>query len=228
MNEHAVPAEPVCVYCGAPAPVTRDHIPPKCLFPKPRPADLITVPACEQCNHSFAADDEYFRAAMVAPATDQKEAAHVWEETLRGLRRRPKFRQAWVDSITRVELRTPAGLYLGTREGLSLSGPRIRNVVHRIIRGLLWHHYKVLVPGTTAAFETRYNPEVGPILPMLQADTVLSGVGGEVFRYRHGLTAETPLVSLWWMRFYATTHFLTIVDGTVDGVVIARNQRDEP
>jgi len=40
----------ICVYCGKKLPLTKDHIPPKNLYSKPRPSNLITVPCCEKCN----------------------------------------------------------------------------------------------------------------------------------------------------------------------------------
>lgn len=49
-----------CFNCGAPS-ETRDHVPPKGVFPAPRPKQLITVPACRKCNNSTKLDDEYFR-----------------------------------------------------------------------------------------------------------------------------------------------------------------------
>lgn len=49
-----------CVYCGKQGPVTRDHVPPKGIFAKPRP-DLITVPSCKDCNQDASKDDQYFR-----------------------------------------------------------------------------------------------------------------------------------------------------------------------
>jgi hypothetical protein len=213
-----------CVYCGASGKLTKDHVPPKCLFPTPRPTDLITVSACEKCNGSFSADDEYFRIAVAAPATEHPQGGRVWDDGVVGrtLKKRPKLREALVRDLVRVELVTNAGLYVGTTTALSMSRPRIHGVVHRIVRGLLWHHYKLLLPPNTAALQTWDNPDVRPLLPMLRVDTILTGVGGEVFRYRHGVTVESPLVSLWWTCFYARTHFLTIADATADGVVIPR------
>jgi len=38
------------------------------MFRSPRPADLITVPACRQCNQGFSIEDEYFRIAILGPA----------------------------------------------------------------------------------------------------------------------------------------------------------------
>jgi hypothetical protein len=58
------PTAASCAYCGAAADLTRDHVPPRVVFPKPRPKDLITVPACRPCNVSAGPDDEYFGAAL--------------------------------------------------------------------------------------------------------------------------------------------------------------------
>src|SRR5947209_4210448 len=52
-----------CTYCSAKA-TTRDHVPPRCLFPKPMPPDLVTVPCCKDCNQKASLDDEYFRTAL--------------------------------------------------------------------------------------------------------------------------------------------------------------------
>ena len=49
-----------CVYCGSEENITREHIPPKALFPPPKPSNLITVPACNTCNGKKSIDDEYF------------------------------------------------------------------------------------------------------------------------------------------------------------------------
>jgi hypothetical protein len=55
--------EPFCVYCGATENLTEDHVPPQCLFPKPRPR-LIKVPACKACHAPTSKDDEYFRMGV--------------------------------------------------------------------------------------------------------------------------------------------------------------------
>src|SRR5713101_9098895 len=53
-----------CAYCGKRRELTRDHVPPSCLFSKPRPSDLITVPCCGPCNGELSKHDEYFRIAI--------------------------------------------------------------------------------------------------------------------------------------------------------------------
>lgn len=51
----------LCVLCGARPATTVDHVPPRSIFPKPRPSDLVTVPACFHCNNSQSKYDEEFR-----------------------------------------------------------------------------------------------------------------------------------------------------------------------
>src|ERR1700692_1551821 len=49
----------ICTYCGLHQGTTRDHVPPKGLFARPRP-ELVTVPCCEACRKAQPLDDEYF------------------------------------------------------------------------------------------------------------------------------------------------------------------------
>ena len=63
--------EGACIYCGVVGTLTKDHVPPRNLFPKPH-LGLITVPSCAGCNGSFKLDDEYFRLAITT-GVDPKE-----------------------------------------------------------------------------------------------------------------------------------------------------------
>ncbi|MGN6359574.1 MAG: hypothetical protein ACTHNK_04225 [Thermomicrobiales bacterium] len=38
---------------------------PQCLFTKPLPAFMLTVPACEECNKEKGRDDHYLRDLLV-------------------------------------------------------------------------------------------------------------------------------------------------------------------
>ena len=54
-----------CTYCGRHRKLADDHIPPKSLFGKPRPPDLIKIPSCGPCNNQASKDDEYFKTVLV-------------------------------------------------------------------------------------------------------------------------------------------------------------------
>lgn len=69
-----------CIYCGNEG-NTRDHVPPKLLFPKPR-GPMVTVPACLTCNKCIEKDDVLFAVASCLEADLKHPAAtHVWEST---------------------------------------------------------------------------------------------------------------------------------------------------
>lgn len=54
----------ICALCGIRPATTAEHVPAKSLFAKPRPNDLITVPACALCNQGSQANDDYFRKTL--------------------------------------------------------------------------------------------------------------------------------------------------------------------
>lgn len=201
-----------CIYCGATDSLTADHVPPKCLFPDPKPSDLITVPACEPCNNSLKLDDEYFRICALSQAYEDPVGEKLWQNKVIGstLKRSPTLRSALIQKITTVELRSPAGLYLGATPGLKFDRQRVDRVINRTVRGLLWHHYRVK-PGADIKFLTWKDPEVSSFQHILNSGTNLSSIGGGVFQYRHSTTIEDSEQSVWFLRFYGKTTFLIVL-----------------
>lgn len=65
----------MCAYCGKIKKSTVDHVPPKLLLEQPFPPNLLTVPACEDCNQSFKADDEYTRTVLAMDISAAKNKA---------------------------------------------------------------------------------------------------------------------------------------------------------
>lgn len=206
--EGGVAQPQVCIYCGSSdLRLTRDHIPPKCLFLRPRP-QLITVPACHPCNDSFKRDDEYFRLAVISEAVYRnEEATRLW----RG-RVMPRIggglRGNLIARMRNVEMRTPAGVITGRATAIHFDVPRVNRVVKRIVKGLTWHHYQFRP--TNVRFEIYFNPDLRPLHDILLR-TSLHTIGNAAFRYRHGLTKEDRNASVWGLRFYEHTHFLVLV-----------------
>lgn len=134
----------ICVYCGqSDNATTVDHIPPKNLFPDPKPSNLITVPCCLQCNQKASKDDEYFRTVITMrdDIAEHPEAVRVLPAVQKGLRR-PKargFRKAFLSALRKAEIRTPGGLYLGKTTVLAVDFVRLERVASRIVQGLFYH-----------------------------------------------------------------------------------------
>jgi hypothetical protein len=131
-----------CVYCGELGDLTRDHVPPRCLFSKPRPSNLVTVPCRPKCNGELSKHDEYFRIAITTGID------------------RERFPKENADSVQAINnLARPASQrfarallqsYEPNSGCISFDGYRIEVMVWRITRGLFYHHTGVCVPSTTA------------------------------------------------------------------------------
>ena len=130
-----------CVYCGRGGKLTRDHIPPKNLFAKPRPK-LITVPCCDPCNATASKDDEYFRQVLVMRADigDHPEVKKVLPALYRSWQKptKKRFSRALLDSLTRVNVRSAGGIHLGKVPGYIVDLTRISRVLGRVAKGLFW------------------------------------------------------------------------------------------
>ena len=207
----------VCVFCGKSPAKTRDHIPPKGIFPRPRP-QLITVPACARCNRGTSRIEEAFRVYLSLRVGINNDAtAKLWnDEAMRTLRHNPRLRNIILRSTRTISVRSPAGIILGERQG-GLWPPEVHDpIVEKTIRGLYFYHYgeilgdrvhiKVQWLRTTEDLENwsrRIDPSVEQLWTELPG---VGNVGTRYFRYRYATAIENPLHSAWLFDFYGA-HF---------------------
>jgi hypothetical protein len=57
-----------CIYCDSSASITRDHVPPRSIFPAELPDDtqLVTAPACSSCHKTNQKDDSTIRNILIS------------------------------------------------------------------------------------------------------------------------------------------------------------------
>lgn len=141
--------KPICTYCGERIGTTRDHVPPKSLFAKPRP-NLVTVPCCEQCQKSQSLDDEYFvrMISMKRDTVDNPSAREARDSALRSLTKPSKRRFATnlLGSIREISLYSPSGIYLGEQMSYDVSLARLSKVIERTTYGLYLHEFGERLP----------------------------------------------------------------------------------
>lgn len=137
-----------CAYCGRDKELTVDHIPPKLLLEAPFPDNLITVPACVECNKTFQRDDEYTRdmVALDFRAGANVAAASKVPKIFRSLQRRRSQRYS---SYVQSQL-TPTELLDGFGRPLSLRASpdrdRIDATGKHIMLGMHFHFAKQPLP----------------------------------------------------------------------------------
>jgi hypothetical protein len=128
-----------CYLCGSREQLTRDHIPPKGLFPKPRPTNLETISCCFPCNNGAAKDVEYFRLATSSLMNRNEQGDRAWsrvvESTLKAARIKPLIDELR-GGIKPITITTQAGLLLPGTE-IPARADVIARVIARLTLGFI-------------------------------------------------------------------------------------------
>ena len=207
--------KPTCVYCGNRKGTTRDHVPPKNLFPKPRP-DLITVPCCERCRQGQSLDDEYF-VRMIAIRNDvgrHPAIAPVIGAIHRSFTKPSKIRftGALLRSMKKSPVYSKAGLYLGHAPSYDVDLQRLCRVIERTTRGLYFSEFKVRLPDDheckTYALDgfSNDNPDVARLLAIALAGKQRT-FGNDVFSF---WVRQIEPATLWAFVVYGRVGFMAL------------------
>lgn len=211
-----------CAYCSDVGIITRDHVPPKGIFPKPRPENLITVPACRKCHsQQTSRDDEYFRNALNVreELSQHPDVLKTQPTIMRSLLNPHKtgMLAEFLGNIRLIEYVTPAGIFIKQQLGVQQDMIRIRRVVQRTLNGLFYHHKQHRLP---ASYETLvFNDESVQKWPASVLDTYQEKVikpllaqnaitlGNVVFSYRFGFNTADQNTTYWILVFYGRVSF---------------------
>ena len=202
--------KPKCVYCIDREATERDHVPPKSLFPKPAPANLITVPACSKCNRGLSKDEEYFRTIVSQLAQTDKHPASkrlLKEKILKGLERRPKLASKIQSTVVPVDL-TYQGNRVTTVAAFNIDNPSFDAVMTKILKGLVYHETARALPaGFPIKRDVMHKPlELPPGLYRQMVNAPVHVFGDRIFEYQVYFQPGS-FMSFWVMRFFAGASF---------------------
>ncbi|MCY3627181.1 MAG: hypothetical protein OXG88_06025 [Gammaproteobacteria bacterium] len=221
--------------------MTKDHIPPKCLFATPSP-NAITVPCCRKCNESASKDDEYFRLVCASNYNGHvhPEQRELFPKFIGSLNRKVERAS---DRKVRRELELPEEysaiismfkdarqVYIENETGIiepTLAWPidvdRINRVVSRIIKGLTWKEngkrlsrkYEINIHYDGFHYLDDGPPNLGrkriEVLSAMLRKQPTT-VGNDVFSYWHSPTTEDKSTGTWILEFYKQTRFYCFVN----------------
>ncbi len=210
-----------CTYCYKRRVLGRDHVPPKTLFPRPRPANLITVPACTACNTRASKDDEYFRDVVSLRDDANTPAAKLVRETAINSLYRPQragFRRSFLKNVASQDVFSAAGIFLGKKIAYTVDSRRLDRVIRRVTRGLHLHHHGQRLPARYSVWArtlSAIEPEPQAMLAVQKmAEAARQGrrwdIGQGVFSYWHAVAADDPRGALWFYVFYESICFMAI------------------
>jgi len=201
MDNQEVKAGELCALCGVNQASTRDHVPPKAIFPKPRPT-LITVPACFECNNSASDLDDLFKVYLSMHTAENNDIARqlFTEKTVRTLRRNQNLLRRIHNESRRVPVRNIQG-ELESRLGVLWDSNVHTKVIERTIRGLYFHHSGSSLPSDSelkVQWLKGVPEEVVPMLPLCKEHVI----GENQVVYKYAIAPEDPRHSLWLFEFY--------------------------
>lgn len=200
-----------CYLCGASNPTTKDHVPPKGFFPEPRPSNLITLPCCEDCNSSYALDDDAARAWLSiglghSPAADWIIENKVFPGTFTRSRAFcASIHSSMIDDVITDEDGQPMDV-----ARYSIDRERTERFVTRVTKGLLRHYF----PEYDATQDRWFAHYIGlkledlaRVKPIKDKLPCFDSRGEGVISYRFGFTSEGT-TGIWVLVFYDTAAFL--------------------
>lgn len=198
-------AQQLCAICGKRQATTRDHVPPRGIFPKPRP-QLVTVPACVSCNQGSSQHDEAFRTYLsLHVGTSDPRRRNLFGNALSSLRHNARLLHEVLGSSQEIPFITPSGLYAGTGLRVLWNSKSHDAVVERCIRGLYFHHFGSVL-GEDVQVSVQWLRSIPTSMAADVRQLTLEVVAKDQFAYRYARSPDEPRRSIWLFNFYGR-HF---------------------
>ncbi len=218
------PKSDKCAYCGTRQahPGKGDHVPPRSVFVKPRPSNMITVPACRPCNKGFSDIDEEFRVALsLLVGVNTPESKAFWRNhALPTIRHNQRINRAVLGRLREVDVRSEGGVLIGCAGVVPLSVATHNAFIERVVRGLFYHCYgEPLGPAVKfQIFAQGYNSQNVPELIRAYGKYCSAGSVGEIqFRYMYARADDAPLGTMWFLEFHGKHLVAAITESVVHG-----------
>ena len=195
-----------CYLCSTDQKITADHIPPRNLFPEPRPSNLITVPCCESCNQSYNLDDEALRCFLAAFQGQSAPGKWIWKNKVMDstFKRSPLLKRAVAKSLRKLTVEGPSGA--NTVSAITIPKDRVNRYLIRITKGLLYRFYPHI-----NYFQQEFSVEQfllnENVMSQLFENFVYDERGEGVFRFYRAI-AEDGNEGVWVYIFYDQACFL--------------------
>lgn len=204
-----------CCYCGSSEKITRDHVPPKSIFAKPRSGDLISVPACFECNNRFSSSDDIFKTYIgMHSAYKGGRAETLFKKyVVRTVAHNRKLKQEIASTIKRIELAAPNRIYTGQHAYTVLWNSKVHEEqIQRIVKGLFYHHFRKRIP-VNLEIKSYWLDQPAELNFEMNSVSICNGE----FKYEFAIPNDSDFGSIWSFSFYdAHFAFAIVLDTEID------------
>ena len=196
----------VCAYCATRESESADHVAAREFFPETHREGLPKAPACKSCNGQKSDLERLFTTVLPFGSDHELAKEMLTSKVPRRLNKNPRLRQALQAGTESVVVEHNGEI----RSTLSLpfEGDQFIRLCSYIIRGLVWHEWKYVVP---ASYYVEAIPvcEVGlvffnQLLQMGPQHRRTAEFAEGAFRYTCTRKSDDPGFSVWHVRLYGS------------------------
>lgn len=205
--------------CGKPGANTRDHIPPRGIFPKYPIGQLITVPAHTNCNNQFSEDDALLRDFVIAASWRNREGQQAWDEqVVSSWEKNKRAKRELQSRLTPIWIKQPISGGALLQHAILIEVPLVERQVARWLKGLYYDRFnKPLDESIIIKVEKLLPPEIS--LPPL-IDMMVNGgkkpiwiiVEPNIFSYFYATAKEDTRVGFAVFVFFNTEVYMAHSD----------------
>lgn len=190
-----------CVYCATPKiSRTGDHVFARKFFLPSQRDNLPQVPACEVCNGKKSKLEHYLASVLPFGGRHDDALDNLANMVPGRLARNKRLRRELANGMSRIWVKEATGLYVRS-VSIPFNGEALEELLKYIIKGLMWHHWKVLLDETcfvetyslTAYGVQFFESHVG----LRAKERVAVTIGNGTFGYRGALGIDNQQVSVW-------------------------------
>ena len=206
-----------CYFCGKKNPDTKDHIPPRGVFPKIPKGQLITVPAHKKCNSDFCKDDELFRNFIITESNRTLEGIKAWDkQVVESFKKNPGAKKDLRNRLKSVLVKFKSGAYICEEAVFAEKSLYDRQII-RITKGLFYHKFQEPLPADISIKVSKWDvPEVS--LPYWNKFFAKNGfrpklihIVPDIFSYFYGTAKEDKYKGMAIMVFYNTVVLISFI-----------------
>ena len=200
-----------CYICYSTKNLTKDHIPPKNLFPSPKPTNLITVWCCRKCNEKFSLIDESFRVFTSSVFNRSKSGEWIWNNKVMDstFKRSPKLKTVTTKSLIPIQAEINGQKMQAT--GMTYPVRKTKEYLVRLTKGFT-RHFNPEIDYSQAKFKVAHIIPNQQIADMLYEKFFYVEKGDGVFRMWRMFVKDMGAKSVWVYVFYDGLMFMVEVN----------------
>lgn len=206
-----------CAYCGEHGEITRDHVIPRSLFLRPLPDDMVTVPACGDCNSRKARHDDFLRDLLTSDiqGAESPIAQRIFQEKVLSSNRQGKSLVARIalEEARATPIITKSGLYLGQCYVAQFDLGRAVEMFSFIVRGLYYRLRRIILPNDCRFEVGRLGGDDAKRMWELFEEYGYNGpygLGDGVFWCAYQYAARDDPITFWILVFYERVFYRVV------------------